>query len=243
MIDPHAENYLPISPYAYVGNNPVILIDPDGKDWLYHQEKDKYVWKDNVTSHENVPEGYRYIGSEDKDILTDLNIPHDFSTIDSKKLGFGLEGDGKAGAPIGSMAEATGNLSVKVETSINKDYATDDNLLGKKFQGITFTARLLQKSLSSKSDLKMDFKGSLNIQYGDEQFTSSLSAPSGPTLYKTGSITTQSILTIPVNKISRSKSFSKATIRAGTVNPNLVISPRPIKMEWNLPRNPVFTPK
>ena len=31
-MDPHAENYLSFSPYAYVGNNPIIYIDPDGRD-------------------------------------------------------------------------------------------------------------------------------------------------------------------------------------------------------------------
>jgi uncharacterized protein RhaS with RHS repeats len=31
-IDPHAENYLGVSPYAYVINNPVRNIDPDGRD-------------------------------------------------------------------------------------------------------------------------------------------------------------------------------------------------------------------
>jgi RHS repeat-associated protein len=32
VIDPHAENYFPVSPYAYVGNNPINYIDPFGLD-------------------------------------------------------------------------------------------------------------------------------------------------------------------------------------------------------------------
>ncbi|TVR83502.1 MAG: RHS repeat-associated core domain-containing protein [Chitinophagaceae bacterium] len=32
-VDPLAEKYLSISPYAYVGNNPIIRIDPDGMQW------------------------------------------------------------------------------------------------------------------------------------------------------------------------------------------------------------------
>lgn len=36
VVDPHAENYANITPYAYVANNPVNHIDPDGRDIIYN---------------------------------------------------------------------------------------------------------------------------------------------------------------------------------------------------------------
>lgn len=37
-MDPHAENYYSVSPYAYVGNNPLRYIDPTGMDWIITTE-------------------------------------------------------------------------------------------------------------------------------------------------------------------------------------------------------------
>jgi RHS repeat-associated protein len=31
VVDPLSEKYTPITPYYYVGNNPITRIDPDGK--------------------------------------------------------------------------------------------------------------------------------------------------------------------------------------------------------------------
>jgi len=42
--DPHADNYPGISPYVYVANNPLLFIDPDGRDYvLIFDEKNKTV--------------------------------------------------------------------------------------------------------------------------------------------------------------------------------------------------------
>ncbi len=35
VVDPLAEKYYSISPYAYCGNEPVGRIDPDGRDWYW----------------------------------------------------------------------------------------------------------------------------------------------------------------------------------------------------------------
>ena len=53
-IDPMVEKYYNVAPYAYVGNNPIKLIDPDGKDWRiateYNQVKHKIEYKITVNA-------------------------------------------------------------------------------------------------------------------------------------------------------------------------------------------------
>jgi predicted molibdopterin-dependent oxidoreductase YjgC len=39
---------LPISPYAYVGNNPIVRIDPDGRDW-YEDKEGNLHWHRDLT--------------------------------------------------------------------------------------------------------------------------------------------------------------------------------------------------
>ena len=52
-MDPLCEKYYPHSPFAYCGNNPVNLIDPNGKEWGIRKEGDQYVIYANVEFHNN----------------------------------------------------------------------------------------------------------------------------------------------------------------------------------------------
>ena len=54
-MDPLAEKYYSISPYAYCGNNPILLIDPEGLEWFYYADNAKsepyYHWRDEQVYH------------------------------------------------------------------------------------------------------------------------------------------------------------------------------------------------
>jgi RHS repeat-associated protein len=57
-IDPHSVNYSSYSPYLYVGNMPLLLIDPDGKDWFFHSKDGKadasWQWHDGSSYNTGV---------------------------------------------------------------------------------------------------------------------------------------------------------------------------------------------
>jgi RHS repeat-associated protein len=54
-VDPMAAKYPGWSPYNYCLNNPLISIDPNGKDWYYQEdETGGYVWDPDVHSQEDM---------------------------------------------------------------------------------------------------------------------------------------------------------------------------------------------
>ena len=59
-VDPMAEEYYSLSPYAYCGNSPVNKIDPNGMDWYQNNETKYYTWYEERLKRE----GYTYIGGK-----------------------------------------------------------------------------------------------------------------------------------------------------------------------------------
>ena len=56
--DPCSEKYCWLSPYVYCANDPVNIVDPDGRDWYQDKETSYYTWFEG----ERKREGFKHIG-------------------------------------------------------------------------------------------------------------------------------------------------------------------------------------
>lgn len=66
-MDPMAEKYSSLSPYEYVGGNPIIRVDPDGMDWYNNDESGNLHWYDGNYADEELetPDGFSHLGGDD----------------------------------------------------------------------------------------------------------------------------------------------------------------------------------
>jgi hypothetical protein len=67
-IDPlaHTKKNISYSPYSFVRNNPIVLVDPDGKDWFYYQAKGEK----GKTWHYHKGDEAKYINTKGKEVTT-----------------------------------------------------------------------------------------------------------------------------------------------------------------------------
>ena len=69
-VDPQAERYLSISPYAFTANNPILFKDPNGEEiWIYYQDADGNEQKLQYNSGMKYEGGNQFAGS----VVSSLN--------------------------------------------------------------------------------------------------------------------------------------------------------------------------
>jgi len=81
-IDPHATNYLAWTPYNYVGNSPVNMVDLDGKDWfqnkdgnvIWNNSRDKTYTQDKV-EYSNIGASLTFKGTSYIREGNDIGLP------------------------------------------------------------------------------------------------------------------------------------------------------------------------
>ena len=105
MIDPLAEKYYSISPYAYVANNPLNAIDPDGRDSFYfnsygdllerikNDQPDAFFYRDFLYTSTTMSSGDVYISLSITDNAIDMgsNLGHMIRTVYAEAAGENAE--------------------------------------------------------------------------------------------------------------------------------------------------------
>lgn len=231
--------------YSYCFNNPLKFTDPSvyvvEDDW-YVNKNGIVVWDDNVTNKGNTPDGGTYIGHYDKDILTYYGLREQYDAISMKRIGFALNGvsmdyDHNGNlypnqspwlVPTFPTDKVKGYLTTSVNVSYNTDEATDTNKNGKTFEGVVFNFIFTQSSRS------FNFQGHAGVYYDNELQESRLDYRKEASIEKKDNKYTKSQIFISAEDIKTKNSFVKAQINAGTVDANLLFSPHPVKMVWDL---------
>jgi hypothetical protein len=136
-LDPLASEAPGWSPYRSFYDNPISFVDPSGflEDWIQNDETGEIDWDDDVTSKENTPEGYSYIGESDQDIVNHLFGKSSFSTStwDVGSIGFD-DFDNKYSAKGAAFynISITTDMNVYLSTDVEYDSKTGD----REFKGI-----------------------------------------------------------------------------------------------------------
>ena len=250
VVDPLGEERYSNSVYSYTSNTPINKIDSNGMldDWVKNLETNEYEWMDNVTSIENTPSGYKYIGNSSEDILTSLNLRTQFDVQKVTTIGIGFNGNlaefltpaviASGIAIEGNSASVSGHISVKANIAYNIYNASSDNCNGIKFEGITIMGSMIYKSMATSFDYQSDFKGFMSVQFGNIYMVP-LKIPTNPIVYESGTNVLSASLTIPASKLN-SNYWGDVRIQAGTLNNNIIIGPNTVDMKWNLLKNSIF---
>ena len=218
-VDPMADKYPNISPYAYCAWNPVKLVDPDGKevvdDWVKNKKTGRYEWRDNATSPNNTPDGYSYIGDDDA-LLRDLNVRTDYNTQEDCTNGYSPDlGSNYAGFTRSrNCNDATIRVSVSIKT--DRKNTSSDNSNGITFNGINIYGYVNQWSKTASGETNTIIYNGMLVIKGTNGFLSQsgFSRPSEACLSTAGTVPMRATVHIPPD-VMYQNTLTSANIKLG----------------------------
>jgi len=257
-VDPMAHERVSLSPYNYCSNDPINRVDPTGAldDWVKNNSSGEYEWMDNVTSAENTPEGYSYVGASGSDILKDIN-PNFSSSLQSQssnRIGY-IAADveeGKYAVNHLINVQEKSSISVSADISFNFANKTANNSMGRTFNGINVSSTII--SSNSDMDGSMSSGAKLNVSYGGKSFMSSFGEPTQPYVKATGTSIGVASISIPASSLTKNVGLS-ANVSGGwwaTNSSNLMTPvvyhptvpiPQSFKHTWNIQSKATPIPK
>jgi RHS repeat-associated protein len=146
VLDPMAEKYVPISPYLYAINNPLLVTDPNGKDVIirYQDGKEQKEYK------------YEYVKDRKYDDKMPKFLRNTLKTLDYLSENKGLEitiGEGKDAKKVDVLGQIVGDKDNKlyIEKGNSNKYDPNSNTVTfNDKQGIVFRPDV-KKPLSEKN--------------------------------------------------------------------------------------------
>ena len=127
QMDPHAENYLELSPYSWVANNPISIIDPTGMDTVNYNNVD---WKNFKTDTDvlGLDEVVFTFGSGNYPSLSDINGQNQ-----KAMSGWGGGEDMNSSISQGTAVVGfmTGSLELSLEMGANQKFKYGQTINGK----------------------------------------------------------------------------------------------------------------
>ena len=195
--DASATSYPHLSPWSYCAANPIRNIDPTGNDWVYNETTYQYEWIDGATK-DKTPEGFRYVGFSDDDILSDLNLKSFYPKQYAFRVGVGIGTDEWNKCLAFMLPSSKVNAHISTSVIIEYGKATENNSKGKIFKGIQFRGVLTQDEYYKSTDYNMEFRGWMNIYYGQQKYSAPLQLSREPhQLRETGRQSTIAEILVP----------------------------------------------
>ena len=234
-MDPLCEKYYSVSPYAYCGGNPVNMIDSIGMsyDWVQNNLNGKIEWRDDVTSPDNTPNGYSYIGKSNNDILNHFGFTSNVLSQKKTLLAVGREGSPTANANQFKITKTTALLSLEVVTTIDNNVKNESNTSGLIFSGIKINGSFTQDDITSNPNYSFLYGGSLNANIQGTTTYSNLSIRRGPSFNIPGNVTKEASIFISQDLLRHGATIHNVKIDVGYTSTFMV---RPHSFNFNIYR-------